>query len=157
MEAAGLFFPLSSSKFVYKLSEPKRKEDRQNVSCKVFETKTFERNGGTMKQVESGIVMQTSDTLGSEDLLLIQWYMDHAGIYKLKNWTLGELYSYKKIKRKFGQFLLEPVASNEDDIQTPELCEISHSRLLSVVNDIFLLLDENAKQSTRLPSATTAA
>jgi len=152
MDDAGLFFPLSSSGYVFKLSEAKKKEDRDKLDCRVFDQGSMKLNGGTITHKPTSTTIQTEDTLGSKDLLVLHWYMDLAGLVYEKSWSTGNLPRYKKQKRNDGKNVhTVPVDANQADLPTPASCKLVHDRVLEVTNDIRTRLVGKEDRQSRLP------
>lgn len=140
MDSVGLFYPLSASKFVVKLSNSKGIE-----SDRVFPISTLEKNGGTLKG--SNKTITTNDVLGSKDLLVLIQYMEQAGIFSHKNWDLKKEFDLEKTKKNTKIELHE-----SEDFISEEHCILAHDKLLIVCNDITQQLDSKSKELKRLPN-----
>ena len=153
MDDAGLFFSLSESQYVIKLSTSHKKYQPSSCESRVFLLRDFERNGGTLKN--QSITIQTIDTLGSRDLLTLMWYMIKSGIYDLKEWNPSVFPPYAINKRNKGRNF-RVVAKGTVDLSTIDLCFLAHNRVLEVVGDITRALNPDAKIPGRLPKGGAA-
>lgn len=135
----GLFFPLAESKYFVKLARTGSGE--QNEASRVFLNSNVNKNGNSLNVMCDGkkLNWDTYDTLGSKDLLWLQWYMVEAGIddnilpQSYKNKLKQE---YKRLKTKDSwKCILEE--GRITDLQTSSDCWIAYVRVLEIINVIW--------------------